>query len=132
MPTLSRICLASLLVLLSVLASPRRARAIGEQTGRIKGIVSDAQSGARLPGATVSASSTAMIGGARSVLTDEGGRYELDSLPPGLYRLEISYPDTLANVRTAMVQPGQATEVNVAWSAESGTTESVRVVERTP
>jgi hypothetical protein len=132
MPTPSRICLASLLVLLSVLASPRRARAIGEQTGRIKGIVSDAQSGARLPGATVSASSTAMIGGARSVLTDESGRYELDNLPPGLYRLEISYPDTLANVRTATVQPGVATQVNVAWAAESGTTESVRLIERTP
>jgi Carboxypeptidase regulatory-like domain len=132
MPTPSRIGVASLLVLLAALTPPRRAGAIGEQTGRIKGIVSDAQSGARLPGATVSASSPAMIGGARSVLTDESGRYELDNLPPGVYRLEISYPETVPNVRTVVVQPGVATQVNVAWSVESGTTESVRIVERTP
>src|SRR5689334_8658986 len=124
MPTPSRIGVASL-VLFALLASPRPAAAIGEQTGRIKGIVSDAQSGARLPGATVSASSPAMIGGARSVLSDGAGRYELDNLPPGLYRLEISYPDTLPNVRSAVVQPGVATQVNVAWSAEAGSTESV-------
>jgi hypothetical protein len=91
----TRIGIASLLVLLASFAPARRARAIGEQTGRIKGIVSDAQSGARLPGATVSVSSPALIGGARSVLTDESGRYELDNLPPGVYRLEVSYPDTV-------------------------------------
>src|SRR4051812_25792450 len=108
MPTPSRIGV-SIAALLCVLIPGRRASAIGEQTGRVKGIVSDAQSGARLPGATVSASSPAMIGGARSVLTDESGRYEIDSLPPGVYRLEISYPDTVPNVRTAAVQPGLAT-----------------------
>jgi hypothetical protein len=132
MRTSWRIGVVSLVVLLAILAPARRARAIGEQTGRIKGIVSDAQSGARLPGATVSASSPALIGGARSVITDESGRYELDNLPPGLYRLEISYAGTVANVRVATVQPGLATQVNVAWTAESGATESVRVVERTP
>jgi hypothetical protein len=131
MPTPSRIGVASL-VLIASLAPSRPAGAIGEQTGRIKGIVSDAQSGARLPGATVSATSPAMIGGARAVLTDESGRYELDNLPPGAYRLEISYPDTVPNVREAVVQPGVATQVNVAWAAESGTTQSVRLVERTP
>jgi hypothetical protein len=129
MPTPSRIGVA--LFLLALIAPPRRAGAIGEQTGRIKGIVTDAQSGVRLPGATVSVSSPAMIGGARSVLTDAGGRYQLDNLPPGQYRVEVSYPETVPTVRTAVVQPGVATQVNVAWSAESGTTE-VRVVERTP
>src|SRR6185436_244064 len=108
MPTPSRIGVASL-VLFALFAPPRPAAAIGEQTGRVKGIVSDAQSGARLPGATVSASSPAMIGGGRTVLTDGAGRYELDNLPPGEYRLEISYPDTVPNVRAAVVQPGVAT-----------------------
>jgi hypothetical protein len=106
--------------------------AIGDQTGRLKGIVTDAQSGARLAAATVSASSPALIGGPRSVSTDQDGRYELDGLPPGSYRLEISYPGMVPAVRQATVAPGAATAVNVAWSPQADAGESIQIVERQP
>lgn len=58
--------------------------ALAQQTGTLAGIVRDAQ-GAVLPGATVTASSEALIGGPRAVQTGESGAYQVASLPPGSY-----------------------------------------------
>ena len=118
--------------LLALLLMSGAALAIGEQTGRLKGIVTDAQSGARMPGATVSVSSPALIGGARTTLTDQEGRYELDGLPPGSYRVQVAYPDMVPAVRTASVAPGLATQVNIAWSPEASATQSIQLVEKQP
>ncbi len=55
-----------------------------QQTGTLAGIVRDSQ-GAVLPGATVTASSDALIGGARTVVTGDSGAYQVAGLPPGSY-----------------------------------------------
>ena len=52
----------------------------------IEGKVVD-QSGGVLPGATVSISSPAMLGGARTTVTDEEGRYRFSALPAGVYQV---------------------------------------------
>ena len=54
-------------------------------TAQINGTVTD-QTGAVLPGVEVTATQTA-TGIVRTVVTDETGRYTLQSLPVGPYRL---------------------------------------------
>ena len=74
-------------VLLAVLAfvSPGGAQTIGVTSGAINGRVVD-DSGAVLPGVTVSVTGAAQMG-ARSGLTDEQGVYRVPGLAPGTYRV---------------------------------------------
>ena len=53
-------------------------------TGTITGRAQDS-SGAMLPGVTVSITSPAMIGGARTAVTDALGSFRFGQLPPGVY-----------------------------------------------
>ncbi len=64
-------------------------------TGTLFGSVRD-QTGMVLPGASVSVSSPALIGGPITGVTDERGEYRFPALSPGDYTLEI----TLANFAT--------------------------------
>ncbi len=59
--------------------------------GTITGVVKDA-SGAVLPGATVEASSPALIEKVRSVVTDGTGQYRIVDLRPGTYALTFTLP----------------------------------------
>jgi hypothetical protein len=62
--------------------------AAAQQTGTVAGTVRDPQ-GAMLPGVTITLSSPALIGGARSVVSGQTGSYQLTSLPPGTY--DVTY-----------------------------------------
>ena len=57
-------------------------------TGALIGTVKDADGGV-LPGATVRVSSPALIGGPRTLTTNENGQLRFPTLPPGLYVLDI-------------------------------------------
>ena len=57
-------------------------------TGALIGSVKDAQGGV-LPGAVVSVTSPALIGGPAMVSTNEKGQLRFPALPPGRYALEI-------------------------------------------
>ena len=56
---------------------------------QIVGQVRD-ESGGVLPGVTVEASSAAIIEKTRTVVTDDQGRYRIDALRPGVYRLAFT------------------------------------------
>ena len=66
--------------------------AVGEQVGRVRGVVTNSVTGEVLEGVTVEATSPALIGAPRITMTDGHGRYELAGLPPGPYTLSFSYP----------------------------------------
>ena len=57
-------------------------------TGALIGTVKDADGGV-VPGATVRVSSPALIGGPRTLTTNEGGQLRFPTLPPGPYVLDI-------------------------------------------
>jgi Carboxypeptidase regulatory-like domain/TonB dependent receptor-like, beta-barrel/TonB-dependent Receptor Plug Domain len=82
-----RRCLLLLVVAAAVLL-PRIASTQG-LTGALIGTVKDVQSGV-LPGAVVSVSSPALIGGPSTVTTNEKGQLRFAALPPGPYVLDIS------------------------------------------
>src|SRR5262245_4939820 len=82
-----RLLLRTLLVL-SCLVWPVIATA---QTSTIAGTVRDA-SGGVLPGVTVEVASPALIEKARTVVTDDEGRYSVVSLRPGVYSVTFTLP----------------------------------------
>jgi len=121
MKTRSGILLGLLAVTTASLGA-RDAGAVGEQNGRIKGTVSEAQSGIALPGVTVTAHSPSLIGGPRTVGTTDGGRYEIVNLPPGAYTVEISYAGAKPMLRQVVIRPGETAPLiftafgNTFWS----------------
>ena len=122
---------AKAVVLATVLAvwAPRAAHAVGETNGRIAGTVTEAQTGAPVPGATVTASSSSLIGPPRTVTTGEDGRYEIVELPPGRYTVEVSYSGVKPITRKVIVRQGEMLPLDIAWSAELAETETTVVVE---
>src|SRR5438128_2650584 len=73
-------------VLALALAAPAYAQ---QSTGTITGRAMDA-SNAALPGVTVAIASPQMIGGARTVATDEQGVYRFTLLPAGTYTVTFT------------------------------------------
>lgn len=120
------------LVVLAALLVPSMALAIGEVNGRIHGKIIEKESQAGVPGATVTASSPAMPGGARTVQSQEDGSFELNDLLPGKYLLEIQYEGLKPLRREYEVLIGQTTVADVLWSAELAETETTVVTQERP
>ncbi len=88
------------LVCLCVLLLP----ALASAQAQIVGAVRD-ESGGVLPGVTVEATSPAIIEKVRSVVTDDQGRYRIEALRPGAYRLAFSLTGFSTVVREKVEVP---------------------------
>jgi hypothetical protein len=75
--------------------------ALAAAQATLAGTVTDG-SGALIPGVTVEASSPALIDKSRTTVTDDGGRYRIVDLPPGLYRVTFSIAGFSRVVRDAI------------------------------
>src|SRR3982074_990527 len=62
-----------------------------QSTGNIAGLVTDT-TGAILPGVTVETASPALIERTRTSLTDAQGRYLVEALPAGTYKVTFTIP----------------------------------------
>src|SRR5438552_2614295 len=104
-------------IMIAIVLSPMWATA--QQTGVLSGAVRDSQGGV-LPGVTVTISSPALIGGARSVTTGEAGSYQFTALAPGSYevRYELSGFSTLRR-EDIRVQVAQTTRLDVELAVGS-------------
>jgi hypothetical protein len=111
------------LLLLSLLLLPA-APLLAQQTGAIRGTVTDAQGGV-LPGVTVEARSD-VLPTPRVTVTDGAGEYNLPALPPGAYTVRLTLPGMQEVTRTARVQLAQ-TVVADATLGISGLEEEVTV-----
>jgi len=85
MSWIERILLGVLLVLVTATSSPSQ-----EITGRIAGVVTDA-SKALIPGVEVTVEGPTLFA-PRTVITAEDASYLVDKLPPGDYKVTISFP----------------------------------------
>jgi hypothetical protein len=98
--------LAAVFVLFSTTA------AFAQTTGSVNGTVTD-NTGAVLPGVTVTATSPAMMG-VQTAVTNESGVYRFPSLPPGTYRLSYELAGFTNVVREGIiVNIGFAATINV-------------------
>jgi hypothetical protein len=99
-------------------------------TGRIVGKVTDSQGGP-LPGVTIVAGSTRLVGEANAV-TDESGTFRIFSLPAGMYAVRFTLPGfkTLTR-REILVQVDQTLTLNVQLE-QSAIAEEVTVIGQSP
>jgi Carboxypeptidase regulatory-like domain/TonB dependent receptor len=100
--------LACLVVVLALPATGWAQSATSTITGRATD-----SSGAAIPGATVSVTSTNLIGGARTSVTDEQGLYRITQLPGGTYTVtfELTGFSTL-NIEGVSVSGGSTMTIN--------------------
>lgn len=103
--------------------------AAGEQNGRIRGTITEAETGLAVPGAQITASGSKLIGGPQSVQSNEDGTYQLVELPPGSYELEISYAGVAPIKRKVQVRQGETVPLDIEWSAQLTEAEVTEVVE---
>jgi outer membrane receptor protein involved in Fe transport len=95
------------------------------ETGRISGTVYD-QSGAVLPGVTVTATQTGS-GALRTTVSDEAGRYTFTNLQPGPFQLRFELSGFNIQTANLTVTVGSAANVDTKLQL-AGTTETVTVV----
>jgi hypothetical protein len=77
----------------------------------ITGVVRDA-SGGVLPGVTVEAASPVLIEKVRTVVSDGGGQFRLENLPPGTYSVTYTLPG-FSTVKRDAVQVSSGVTVTV-------------------
>ncbi len=125
----SRLCFQAATLILSLfIFTTAYSQAI--QTGGITGVVTD-QGGALVKGASVDVISESTGKSVRSVTTVEDGRFTVNLLPPGTYRLEI----TASNFKKAVIGrvPVRITEsTRQDVTLEAGRIEETVNVEATP
>ncbi len=84
----------------------------GATVGSLRGVLKDKSTGEAAVGATVVATSPALVG-EQVVITDETGQYFINSLPPGLYTLTIYYNNQPFSRANVLIQLGKEAVVNV-------------------
>jgi outer membrane receptor protein involved in Fe transport len=94
-----------------VLLACAEARAQIGQVASLTGTVVDI-SGAVLPGVDVTIESGALIGGPRTVQTDDNGRYRFPSLAPGTYRIAVKLSGFKTARYEALLQLGLTSTVD--------------------
>src|SRR5277367_359712 len=92
-----------------------------ETTGGIVGTVKD-QSGASIPNATITVTSSDLVG-TKTLQTDASGYYRFANLPPGSYTITITATGFSTEKRTLTVEVGHLPTVDV--TLEVGKTTSV-------
>jgi hypothetical protein len=75
----------ALLVLAAAVLLPTVAHAQAQIVGQVRD-----ESGAVLPGVTVEAASPAIIEKVRTAVTDDQGRYRIEALRPGVYKVTFT------------------------------------------
>src|SRR5215469_14456577 len=118
------VCVA--LVLFALPAFPQ-----SQTTGTITGRAQDS-SGALIPGVEVTITSPAMIGGARTAVTDETGSYRFTLLPAGTYRVTFALSGfKTLNIDGVNVTPAATTTQNGLMEVASNS-EEITVTSQAP
>jgi hypothetical protein len=118
-------------VMLVLAVSPASAAAQARLTGAdLAGSIVD-QTGAALPGVTVTATNVE-TNVSRSTTTDQRGRYTIAALPPGTYQIAASIPGFVTERRDqAVLQLGQAVAMDFQLRV-AGTAEAITVLAESP
>lgn len=100
-------------------------------TGKLTGTALD-DKGATLPGVTVTVTSPALIGGAKTAVTEQDGTFSFPSLAPGIYTVKFELSNFLTQERTEVqVRLDRTTEITATMPvAKFG--EEVTVTAETP
>ena len=110
-------------LLLALLLPLNAAFAIGEQYGRITGVVY-APDGAEIAGAKLTLTSPNLLGGARNLISAEDGSFTFNNLPPGKYELIITNQLLQTYKKTGIVvRVGKTSSTSIYFALDSATDE---------
>jgi len=101
----------------AMLAGDARAQS-SATVGNLRGVVRDKATGEGVVGATIVATSPALIG-EQVTITEENGQYYVTSLPPGMYMLTVYYANDTYSRGNILIQVGKDAVVNL--TVDSGT-----------
>jgi hypothetical protein len=87
--------------------------------GSVRGVIRDKSTGEPALGATVVATSPALVG-EQVVLTEADGTYYITALPPGLYTLTIYYENKTFSRGNVLIQLGKEAVTNVTVDPKAG------------
>lgn len=105
--------------------------AVSAQTsGSLRGVVNDPD-GQPIPGATVTIKSASLIGGTRTLETNESGVFRFPSLPVGLYSVEVTLQG-YQTVRAENIKVSLDATANVPLTMRQTMSEAVNVVAEAP
>src|SRR5688572_8049372 len=121
--------LALLVAAAAVFSSPANAVAQIGQTATLTGTVVDA-SGGVLPGATVTVTGEAVIGGSRTAVTDGNGLYRFPALPPGTYSVKVELAGFRTITQEVRLQLGQT--ITMDAKLDPGLTDTIEVTGAAP
>src|SRR5262245_58958782 len=114
-PTIARLVFVSLTITIAF-ASPAFSQV---STGTLTGRATDS-SGALIPGVEVTITSPAMIGGARSAITDEQGTYRFTLLAIGIYRVSFALQGfKTLNIEGVDVEVGTTRTINATMEVST-------------
>ena len=113
------------LLLLPLLFFIAAAPLYAQQTGAVKGRVTDAETGEPIPGVNV-----ALEGTERGTATDADGRFRLEGVPTGRYTLTASFLGYTARQREISVEGGQTTTASFTLSPSEIELQEVEVTGR--
>ncbi len=127
---------AALFIFAVAMVGGGTAYAVGDQSGRISGVVTEAGTGAAVPGATITVSGKALLGKPRVVNTDDNGNFEVTDLPPSAtttgtypYLVEVGFEGVKPLVRKVIVRQGETVPLKIAWSPEVSQAEVTNIIE---
>src|SRR5215213_3154655 len=120
--TLKKHLFLSALILCAAVLLPSIAYAQAQIVGQVRD-----ESGGILPGVTVEASSPAIIEKVRTATTDDQGRYRIDALRPGTYKLTFGLTGFSTVIRDGIDVPS-ATVVTVNADLKVGALEETVTV----
>jgi len=113
------ISIAVLLVAALCLARP----ALAQQGGTVTGTATGADTGVPLPGAQVT-----LVGTTYGAIADENGRFTIEGVPPGAYKVEVILSGYLAGTSEVTVAEGGTAEVALQLSSDPNLSEVIVVV----
>ena len=122
-----RLGVVATLTLVCLLLMPAMLAAQSQITGQVRD-----ESGGVLPGVTVEAASPVLIEKAKTVVTDNQGRYTIVDLRPGLYRMTFSVSGFATVVRNGLELPSNFTATVNADLKVGALQETVTVSGATP
>lgn len=97
---------------------------MAQNTGKLEGQVTDAQSGETLIGATV-----VVVGTYNGVSTDLDGKYYIENIKPGDYSIKFTYIGYTEKVFNGItIKAGETKELNVKMNPSSQDLETVEIV----
>lgn len=123
--------LAAACALLALAALTGTAHAQVATTGSLRGLVTDADTGAPLAGAVITVSGAALIEQADLVVEDDGS-YELSNLPPGLYTVSVFAGGVQVNRSGVLVQLGKQARADITLASGAGEGEVIEIAGRAP